>query len=43
MQRTTPKKKISETAILSEKSLAEAWLSKEDKEAFNYLQKGLPL
>ena len=33
------KKEISETAILSEKSLAKAWLSKEDEEAFAYLQK----
>ncbi len=33
------KKNISETAILSEKSLSEAWLSKEDEEAFAYLQK----
>ena len=33
------KKEIPETAILSEKSLAKAWLSKEDEEAFAYLQK----
>ena len=33
------KKSISETALLSEKSLAKAWLSKEDEEAFAYLQK----
>ena len=33
------KKEIPETAILSEKSLAKAWLSKEDEEAFSYLQK----
>ncbi len=33
------KKSISETAILSEKSLSKAWLSKEDEEAFAYLQK----
>ena len=33
------KKSIPETAILSEKSLAKAWLSKEDEEAFAYLQK----
>ena len=33
------KKEIPETAILSEKSLARAWLSKEDEEAFAYLQK----
>ena len=32
------KKSIPETAILSEKSLAKAWLSKEDEEAFAYLQ-----
>ena len=32
------KRAISETAILSEKSLSEAWLSKEDEEAFAYLQ-----
>lgn len=32
------KKSISETAILSEKSLSKAWLSKEDEEAFAYLQ-----
>ena len=33
------KKSIPETAILSEKSLSKAWLSKEDEEAFAYLQK----
>lgn len=33
------KKSIPETAILSEKALAKAWLSKEDEEAFSYLQK----
>ena len=33
------KKSIPETALLSEKSLAEAWSSKEDEEAFSYLQK----
>ncbi len=33
------RKSISETALLSEKSFAEAWLSKEDEEAFAYLQK----
>ena len=33
------KKNIPETAILSEKSLSEAWLSKEDEEAFAYLQR----
>ena len=33
------KKSISETALLSERSLAKAWLSKEDEEAFSYLQK----
>lgn len=32
------KKSIPETAILSEKSLAKAWLSKEDEKAFAYLQ-----
>ena len=32
------KKSIPETAILSEKSLAEAWLSEEDEKAFAYLQ-----
>lgn len=32
------KKSIPETAILSEKSLSKAWLSKEDEEAFAYLQ-----
>ncbi len=33
------KRSIPETALLSEKSLASAWLSKEDEEAFAYLQK----
>ena len=33
------KKSIPETAIWSEKALAKAWLSKEDEEAFSYLQK----
>lgn len=33
------KKSIPETAILSEEALSEAWLSKEDEEAFSYLQK----
>jgi|GEM_PF-1971300 len=33
------KKEIPETAILSEKSLGKAWLSKEDEDAFAYLQK----
>ncbi len=33
------KKSISETALWSEKSLAKAWSSKEDEEAFAYLQK----
>ena len=32
------KRAISETALLSEKSLSEAWLSKEDEKAFAYLQ-----
>ena len=32
------KKSIPETALLSEKSLSRAWLSKEDEEAFAYLQ-----
>ncbi len=32
------KKSIPETAILSEKSLSKAWLSKEDEEAFAYFQ-----
>jgi AbrB family looped-hinge helix DNA binding protein len=32
------KRFIPETAIWSEKSLAEAWLSKEDERAFAYLQ-----
>mgnify|MGYP001584513875 FL=1 len=32
------KKSIPETAILSEKSLSKAWLSKEDEKAFAYLQ-----
>ena len=33
------KKSIPETALMSERSLAKAWLSKEDDEAFSYLQK----
>lgn len=33
------KKHIPETALLSEISLAESWLSKEDEDAFAYLQK----
>ncbi len=33
------KKSIPETALLSERSLSTAWLSKEDEEAFSYLQK----
>ncbi|MBS3149475.1 AbrB/MazE/SpoVT family DNA-binding domain-containing protein [Candidatus Woesearchaeota archaeon] len=33
------KKSIPESALLSEKSLAKAWLSKEDEEAFAYFQK----
>ena len=32
------KKSIPETALLSEKSLSKAWCSKEDEEAFAYLQ-----
>jgi len=32
------KKEIPETALMSENSLARAWLSKEDEEAFAYLQ-----
>ena len=32
------KKTFPETAILAEKSLSEAWMSKEDEEAFSYLQ-----
>ena len=32
------KKSLPETAILSENALAKAWLSKEDEEAFSYLQ-----
>ena len=32
------KRAISETALLSEKSLSGAWLSKEDEKAFAYLQ-----
>ena len=32
------KKSIPETALLSEKSLSKTWLSKEDEEAFAYLQ-----
>ncbi|MBS3099130.1 hypothetical protein J4462_02875 [Candidatus Pacearchaeota archaeon] len=31
-------KEIPETALLSEKALAETWLSKEDEKAFAYLQ-----
>jgi AbrB family looped-hinge helix DNA binding protein len=33
------KKTLPESAILSEKSLSEAWLSEEDEKAFKYLQK----
>ena len=33
------KKSIPETTLWSEKSLAKAWLSKEDEKAFEYLQK----
>jgi len=33
------KKSIPENALLSEKSLSKAWLSKEDENAFEYLQK----
>ncbi|MEN7982302.1 MAG: hypothetical protein ABFQ65_02555 [Nanoarchaeota archaeon] len=33
------KKSIPETALLSEKSLAKAWLSKEDEKAFSYFQR----
>lgn len=33
------KKTLPEAAILSEKSLSEAWSSKEDEKAFEYLQK----
>jgi AbrB family looped-hinge helix DNA binding protein len=33
-----PKKFLSETAILSEKAFSENWNSKEDEEAFAYLQ-----
>lgn len=33
------KKSIPETALMSERSLAKTWLSKEDDEAFSYLQK----
>ena len=32
------KKSIPETALLSEKSLSKAWFSKEDENAFAYLQ-----
>ena len=32
------KKSFPETALLSEKSMAKAWMSKEDEEAFAYLQ-----
>ena len=32
------KKDIPEAALLSERSLSESWLSKEDEEAFSYLQ-----
>ena len=34
-----PKKILSETAALSEKAFGESWNSKEDEEAFAYLQK----
>ncbi|MGM5483527.1 MAG: AbrB/MazE/SpoVT family DNA-binding domain-containing protein [Nanobdellota archaeon] len=34
-----PIKEKNETAILSENSLADCWNSKEDEEAFSYLQK----
>ncbi len=33
-----PKNIIAETALLSEKALAQNWLSTEDEEAFAYLQ-----
>ena len=33
------KKSIPETALMSERSLAKTWLSKEDDKAFFYLQK----
>ena len=33
------KKSLPENALLSEKALAKAWLSPEDEEAFEYLQK----
>lgn len=33
-----PKKIINETAAMSEKAFAESWNSKEDEEAFAYLQ-----
>ena len=33
-----PKKIISETAVMSEKAFAKSWNSKEDEEAFAYLQ-----
>jgi len=32
------KKSIPETALMSEKAFAESWDSKEDEEAFSYLQ-----
>lgn len=35
------KEEISETAVLSEKSLSKAWLSKKDEEAFSYFQLSL--
>lgn len=33
------KKTLHEITLLSEKSLSKSWLSKEDEEAFKYLQK----
>ena len=33
------KKSIPETALFSEHALSKAWLSREDEEAFSYLQK----
>ena len=33
------KKSIPESALLSEKSLGKAWLSKEDEDSFAYLQR----
>ena len=33
------KRSLPETAMLSEKSFARTWLTKEDEEAFAYLQK----